>query len=81
MRNRRFWWSAKEYFLAISSKKKSEFICHKEKFRNFVLGENSGYCLCNFVHQHYKGIINFANRQLLRELNLSNSRLNKISNT
>ena len=29
-------------------KKLAEFICHKENFRNFVLGEHSDYCLYYF---------------------------------
>ena len=35
-------------------KKLAEFICHKENFRNFVLGEHSDYCLYYFMIEHLK---------------------------
>ena len=61
-------------FLHHAVKKLAEFICHKENFRNFVLGEHSDYCLYYFMFEHYKGTTIFANHQIFRQLISSNSR-------
>ena len=61
-------WCIETIFIQQTAKNFVKFICHKENFSNFVLGEHSEYCLYNFVIQHYKGTTIFANHQIFRQL-------------
>ena len=45
-----------------------KFVCHKENLCNFVFGEHSENCLYNFVIEHYKDAIFFANHQINGQL-------------